>query len=144
MVIGLATGQLERLRAVPAEVAPGHIVQRAGNAGERFADDLAGAVRRAGVTDDPVLDEGLDRSEAALDDVGFVLDDHDQADGFHFSGLFKTANARSGPGIARLPSINPGRAHPPPSPGGEGWGEGGICTPDSSFISEADFVQGDP
>src|SRR5262245_1548990 len=47
---------------------------------QALVDQLLRAVGRAGVDDDPRVDGGSYRGEAALDDTRLVLDDHVQAD----------------------------------------------------------------
>lgn len=85
---------LDRLRAAGAEAFPGALVQRSGQVGEGFADDVLSAVGRAGVKDHPGVDEGPDRGETASDHMGLVLDDHIEADRFH--GIFFSPTKRTG------------------------------------------------
>jgi hypothetical protein len=80
---GFALGEGDRLRAVVPEVAPGPLVQLAGNAPllHEPADLLLRAVARARVDDHPVIDVGRDAFDEFVNDVRLVAHDHVQADG---------------------------------------------------------------
>src|SRR3954453_19573863 len=71
---------LEHIVAVVREVHPGALDQGTGDPRHRLADDLLGAVCRAGVGDDPAINPPSHRVDAATNDVRLVLDDHVQAD----------------------------------------------------------------
>ena len=44
-------------------------------------NDFLGSIRRTGIDDDPMIDEGQHIIQTTLDHPGLVLDDHIQADG---------------------------------------------------------------
>lgn len=80
-VVGLAPGMRDVEAAVVAEVGPGFLVEFSWDLAQSTSDELLGAVGGSGVGDDPGVDEVPYRVEAALDDGGFVLHDHAEANG---------------------------------------------------------------
>ncbi|GAA3883520.1 hypothetical protein GCM10023084_40520 [Streptomyces lacrimifluminis] len=85
-IVGLATGALDVAGPVVPEVDPRFLVEFTRDAVERCADQVLCAVRGAGVTDDPVVDEVPYGAQAPFDHLRFVLDDHAEAESLLFHG----------------------------------------------------------
>src|SRR6266542_1851393 len=83
MIVGLSPSQLEGDRPVAAKINPGHFVQCPGNTIQGLLDQLVGAICRAGVADDPIIDNEFNRFEAAANDGLLISDDHDKANRLH-------------------------------------------------------------
>ena len=83
--------RLHHVRAIVGEVAPGLLDYRAGNIvlAQPATYDFLGAVRRARVLDQDIVDERANAIEATRDNVGLVFDDHAQTDGLHNDPLRK-------------------------------------------------------
>jgi hypothetical protein len=80
-IVGAPAGQLQRLRAIAAEVPPRALDQLARQVRELLSHDLLGAVGGAGIDDHPRVDQRPHRGKAASDDTRLVLDDHVEAHG---------------------------------------------------------------
>jgi hypothetical protein len=78
-IVRSAARQRQQTRPVVSEVDPLVLMQLSGDVREDVADLRLRPVCRAGVADDPVVDQLAARVEAALDRVRLVLDDQTQA-----------------------------------------------------------------
>lgn len=113
-VVGLGVGVPDVPGPIVTEVHPGFLMELARNAVECAADQPLGSVARTGVGDHPGVDQSTNGGEAALDDVGLVLDDHAQADG-RLHG--NTNPGRTSPGDPSDGSARSGGGTPVPCPG---------------------------
>jgi hypothetical protein len=81
--IGRPAGQREGAAARLAEVREGDVVEGTGNALQRPQDDRLCVIRRSGVNNDPMIDVWPDGCQCSADALGFVLDDHHEAEAHH-------------------------------------------------------------
>lgn len=113
-IVGLGVGVPDVQGPVVAEVHPRLLVELARDAVECGTDPLLCSVARTGIGDHPGVDQVANGGEAALDDVGLVLDDHAQADG-RLHG--NTNPGRTSPGDPIDGASGSGGGSPVPRPG---------------------------
>ena len=88
-VVALSLSRFQRLVAIIFEVLPGALMQLARDILHMLLDDLLRAVGGSGVADHPIVDDRLDRIEAAADHGALIFYNHVETDGFILFGSEK-------------------------------------------------------
>src|SRR5881397_2867892 len=85
MIVGSSFRELQRPRSVVAKINPWLLMQLAGDTSQCLPDHVGGVIRGTSIADDPMVDDTLDRLQAAANDRRLVFDDHDKTDRLHVS-----------------------------------------------------------